>query len=685
MRFYLLLFTLLNSIAGYAQTNDSDYYLLPSAEIKSSSLVSKLRLLSSEITITQDAIKNQPGFSILPALNTVAGVRMEERSPGSYRLSVRGSLLRSPFGVRNVKIYLNNLPFTDAGGNSYLNSLDLNNAQSLKVLKGPSGSFFGANTGGVLLINPVKTFKDSFKAEAVLSVGSYGLFKESILIHRQWKKVIFDMNYSYQRANNYRDNSAMNRDYLQLASTWVYNKKSALKFLGLISDLNYKTPGGLNKKQFDEKPSQSRPATLILPSAKEQKAAIYNTTYFGGITNEYAINENLIHVISVFGSATVFKNPFITNYEKRDEYSFGTRTYFDLKIPGNFTFKNKFSLGAEWQRTSSLINNYDNIRGDEGSIQASDKIRATQSFYFARFQTDIRKRLLIEASASYNLYAYSYKNIFPSANTQFTRNNFSPSILPRVSLNYLLTKNISMRAIVSSGYSSPTIAEIRSSNNIVNVSLQAEKGINYEAGIRMKTTSGKLWIDLTAFYFNLNQAIVRRLDSSGNEYFINAGKTVQPGIEVNAGANILSAGKSKIIKTIDFNAGFTYSRFKFGNYISGLSDFSGNKLTGVPAETVTENINIGFPGDVFLYVQHYYCSSLPLDDANSAKANSYNLVQIKISWDIIKAKYSPSVFFGIDNLLNEKYSLGNDLNAVGGRYYNAAPPFNFYGGVKLSF
>src|SRR5689334_13415903 len=35
--------------------------------------------------------------SILPALNTLPGVRMEERSPGSYRLNIRGSSLRSPF------------------------------------------------------------------------------------------------------------------------------------------------------------------------------------------------------------------------------------------------------------------------------------------------------------------------------------------------------------------------------------------------------------------------------------------------------------------------------------------------------------------------------------------------------------------------------------------------------------
>ena len=50
--------------------------------------------------------------SIIDGLNTKPGVRMEQRSSGSYRLSIRGSSLRSPFGVRNVKVYYNGIPFT---------------------------------------------------------------------------------------------------------------------------------------------------------------------------------------------------------------------------------------------------------------------------------------------------------------------------------------------------------------------------------------------------------------------------------------------------------------------------------------------------------------------------------------------------------------------------------------------
>ena len=41
------------------------------------------------------------------------------------------------------------------------------------------------------------------------------------------------------------------------------------------------------------------------------------------------------------------------------------------------------------------------------------------------------------------------------------------------------------------------------------------------------------------------------------------------------------------------------------------------------------------------------------------------------------------VFAGIDNAFDLTYSLGNDINAAGGRYYNAAPGRNYYGGISL--
>ena len=96
--------------------------------------------------------------SILSAVNTNPGVRMEERSPGSYRFNIRGSSLRSPFGVRDVKVYFNEIPLTDPGGNTYLNQLGYYNFQSLEIIKGPAGSMYGAGTGGAVLIRSMPVY-----------------------------------------------------------------------------------------------------------------------------------------------------------------------------------------------------------------------------------------------------------------------------------------------------------------------------------------------------------------------------------------------------------------------------------------------------------------------------------------------------------------------------------------------
>src|SRR5258705_7326802 len=103
--------------------------------------------------ISHSQLERFNNLSILPALNSTPGVRMEERSPGSYRMNIRGSTLRSPFGVRNVKIYWNDLPLTDPGGNTYLNQLAFYNFNSVEIIKGPGSSLYGSGSGGVILLS----------------------------------------------------------------------------------------------------------------------------------------------------------------------------------------------------------------------------------------------------------------------------------------------------------------------------------------------------------------------------------------------------------------------------------------------------------------------------------------------------------------------------------------------------
>ena len=667
-----------------AQLPDSMYLQLPQATVKPLPAASLLRLTSSESTLDREAMDQQPTVSVVSAVNSMPGVRMEERSPGSYRLSIRGSLLRSPFGVRNVKIYLGELPFTDAGGNTYLNTVDFSHVNSIRVLKGPEASIFGANTGGVMLIDPVPDPKDSLQITLSAGGGSFGLFQQSASVSKRWKKSMINISQAFQRSDGYRENSSMQRYFVQFYGQWNYSSRTSLKAFILFSDLDYRTPGGLTLAQFNENPRAARPATATLPGAVEQNAGIHNRTIFQGVTHEWQMTSRIRHVAAVFGSLTDFENPFITNFETRRENTFGARTYLDYGTRRTAKFNAHIQAGAEASHTEALIDNYNNMQGTATGLQASDRINTNQAFLFARIAADIYTKLRLEVSVSYNFFGYKYQDNTGVQPDSTGKRNFTPQLMPRVALSYLVLPSLSLRASVSRGYSPPTIAEVRSSDNVVNTALQAEKGLNYEAGIRFTGLKGHLQLDASVFYFTLQDAIVRRLNADGTEYFINAGGTSQLGIEGQADIWLIKKRTEHFIRGLKISGNITYNPFTFTEYETNGMNYSGNRLTGVPLYTSTESLHISFPLGFSFFAQYYYVSDIPLNDAGTAMGNAYQLVQLKGSWQKNIRKTELVLFAGIDNLLNESYSLGNDLNAAGNRYFNAAPPRNYYGGIKVT-
>src|SRR5690606_15003272 len=88
--------------------------------------------------------------SMQSALNSVPGVRMDQSTLSESRISIRGNGVRSPWGIRNIKIYINDIPLTEADGTSRIEALDVNYLGRAEIIKGPASSIYGAGTGGVI-------------------------------------------------------------------------------------------------------------------------------------------------------------------------------------------------------------------------------------------------------------------------------------------------------------------------------------------------------------------------------------------------------------------------------------------------------------------------------------------------------------------------------------------------------
>jgi iron complex outermembrane receptor protein len=331
------------------------------------------------------------------------------------------------------------------------------------------------------------------------------------------------------------------------------------------------------------------------------------------------------------------------------------------------------------------IDDYGNNKGVRDTVQTLYRFNAGQYFYFSRMALHILRRVTLEGAASLNYNWYQYRDFAPILQPSYTDIKFDLQVMPRIALSVQIVNGFSWRASVSRGYSPPTLSELHPSATAISTGLQAESGWNYETGFRFRERHDLIRFDEVVFYYQLQNAIVSRTDSAGNDYFINAGGTRQLGWESQVLLWPVRQQQHGFVRDLQLGVAYTYDHFRFGNYQSGAANYTGRYLTGVPPNVLVCNANMQMPLGFYLFAEYTYTSHLPLDDANDAWAKYYNLVQLRAGWRRPYGHVMIELYAGVNNLLNEKYSLGDDINAAGNRFYNAAMPINYYGGVKVGY
>jgi iron complex outermembrane receptor protein len=617
--------------------------------------------------INRQALDRFAPTSIVGAVNTLPGVRMEERSPGSYRLNIRGSSLRSPFGVRNVKVYYNDLPITDPGGQTYLNSLGFYNFNSLEIIKGPGSSLYGAGTGGAMLINSLSgTELPGVFGE--YTTGSYGLQNAYGSFTTRSDNSVSKGGYQHQESSGYRDQSALRRDVLSWSGQFRFGNERLLRTTFLYSDLFYETPGALTKAETEANPKAARPAGGGFPGAEGARAAITQKTAIAGASYHQPIAKNLTSKTALYGAYTQLLNPAIRNYGRNSEPHVGGRTFIQWK-------HTRFGIdaGAEWQQGFAHFSVLKNRNGAPDTLQTLDEVGNRQSFVFAQagFETG---RWMFTAGASLNAMKVVFQRFAPAPGPEQVR-HIRDKFTPRGAILYKL-KNVSLYSSVSKGFSPPTTSELLPTGSAINLGLEPEEGINYDIGLR-GNLFGRLYTDVNAFSFALKNTIVQRRDAGGGDYFDNAGATKQYGVETYLEYPLFKSVPS--MEQSRLYASHTFQHFCYRNFRQGTSDFSGKRLPGVAPHTVTAGFDWQTKTRFLAMLTYYYSDKLPVNDGNTAFADSYHLLGAKIGYQYEWAKkLRLKIIVGADNLADQNYSLGNDLNGFGGRYYNPAPRRNYF-------
>jgi iron complex outermembrane receptor protein len=638
--------------------------------------------------ITSREITRGSTVSLQPALNALAGVRMDQSTLSEARISIRGNGVRSAFGIRNIKVYVNEIPVTEADGTTRIEALDVNSIGRAEVIKGPASSIYGAGTGGVINFQLQRSPYQEQSIEAAALVGANGLYRLASSYRSGGDKVNSYVSYGWQEYDGYREHSKDMRRFLTGNFQLFPSDQRIITLLLNRTTQHSQIPGALTATQVVNDPLQANASNL------DKQAGRYQNWTRIGLGQQYRFSENLINHTSVFTYFYDLNHPLPFAYIRNFYQSYGGRTRFTYS-PNLEFLPTKFTIGAEFNEGLTKGNQYVNNQGKEGSLNSNIDYNNVSYSLFYQSETALGSRTNLTFGLSYNSLSYDVRNYLIQDQSGIKK--FKPQATPRIAVSHHFADALSLHASVSSGFSPPSGSEIKNVDGSINTSLQAEKALNYEINAKGNLFKSRLAYDLAIFKMDMKGELIAQSIQQGITIYHNSGKTSHNGVELALSYQALNLESHGEITRLHPYIAVTYSDFKFRDYeILGLnnevtSNYKGNELTGISPWVVSAGIDIESKTGFYFYGSYFYNDKLPLNDSNSAYNSSYHVMNSKIGYKKQVAKsFELNIYGGFDNLLNQSYSSIVSLNAVafgGGDapYFNPSPKRNGYGGLNVKY
>jgi iron complex outermembrane receptor protein len=638
--------------------------------------------------VTAQDISRGNALSFQSAFNSIPGVRMDQSTLSEARISIRGNGVRSTFGIRNLKIYLNEIPITEADGTTRIEALDINSIGRAEIIKGPASSIYGAGTGGVINFSLQRAPYQEQSIEAAGLTGAYGLNRLATTYRSGGDKLNSYVSYGWQEYNGYRKHSTDMRKFITSNFQLFPSNKRIVTLLLNRTTQHSQIPGSLTQDQVSTNPVQANATNL------DKAAGRYQNWTRIGLGQQYLFNDQFSNSTSVFTYFYDLNHPLPFAYIRNYYQSYGGRTKF--RYDPEFTvLPTKFILGAEVNHGLTKGVQYVNNKGKEGSIISNIDYRNTQYSLFYQSETALSPKTTFALGLSYNGLNYDVQDYLINSRSGIKR--FKGQFSPRVALSHNFSDAISLHGSISSGFSPPSSSEIRNADGSVNSSLQAEKGLNYEVNAKGNLFSSRIGYDLALFKLDMKGELIGQAIQQGITIYNNSGKTSHNGAELALSWQLIKSEDNKRIVALRPFASVTYSDFTFKDYkiLNGQNQvtaaYDGNPLTGIAPWVVNTGIDLETRSGIYIYGSYYYSDNLPLNDAATAFNSSYHVLNSKIGYKKKLGKLlEMNIYGGLDNALNENYTSITSLNAVGfgggqPAYFNPSPKRNGYGGLNIKY
>ncbi|MFM8373113.1 MAG: TonB-dependent receptor family protein, partial [Bacteroidota bacterium] len=602
------------------------------------------------------------------------------------RISIRGFGARASFGIRGIRVFTDGLPEGTPDGQVDVDNLDMGAMRQMEVIRGAASGLYGNAAGGVIWLTTETPEAGKPLLESQISAGSYGFMRYQVKAGRRVGKWAYLLTGSRNQTTGYRDWSRMENT--------LFNGKLVreLKAGGKITLLaNYGSspvandPGGLTATQLEENPRQAGFNNLKFNTGESVEQ------WRTGLTYEQKVGEKHTLQARVFHTSRHLENRLAI---ASNGYGDLRRQYQGLYLSYQFShhigdMPYRLKLGTDLDNQSDRRKRYAYTETqpgifDKGALALDQREQYQSAGAYLLQELRPSERLLLEAGLRFDALFLRATDLYLTDGDQSGNKNLH-KFNPVLGVNYKLSAGAAVYANYATTFESPTLNEL--SNNPegtggFNPFLQPQEARSVEIGTKGVIFTGKnekdLRFDLALFYINtLNDLVPYQIfEQPGKTYFRNAGKTDRRGVEL---------GLSwPIHKNLRAYYTQTFSDFRYRTYTVGTNTYDGNKLPGIPPLNAQLELRYFHPGGFFAIAQGRYAGVIFADDSNSFSADAYVLANLRAGYTIRLRNSSLEPYVGVNNLGNEQYIANVQLNASGGRYYEAGTGRYWWAGFKFS-
>jgi iron complex outermembrane receptor protein len=214
-------------------------------------------------------------------------------------------------------------------------------------------------------------------------------------------------------------------------------------------------------------------------------------------------------------------------------------------------------------------------------------------------------------------------------------------------------------ANIGSAFETPTTTELGNQPNGnagLNNDLKPQYSTTYETGLK-GLIANRVQYDFALFDTEVRDELIpfQVPNGNGRTYYRNAGRTRRNGVEVSGGSDI---------GPLALNAAYTYSHFRFRDFVSAGTQVDGNVIPGIPEQQVQGSATWRF-SSAFATVEALARSAVYVDDANTTRAAGFAAYNVRLGADGLGRMPWVTPVVSVQNLFDRKYVGSVAINAAG--------------------